>query len=138
MLNDGVFLQIFQRDKLDRGHVRCFQNYRRSAARFQCFFPPRNAQTPSVARHQPRKLIFWNWCDQIIASCHSKLKKLLGNLNAYNVQTIVGWPRPAVTISKEARHGVTAAGNQICAKYVLRKFHGDSFQVASFRHLKHQ
>ena len=49
-LSQRVGLQIFKRDKLERGRVSCFEINRRGAAMFERGFPARDADAPFVAR----------------------------------------------------------------------------------------
>src|SRR5205814_191531 len=63
-------LEFFQRDKLERGSMRCFQIHRRRAVVIQRAFPAGDAYTPLVARVQSGKTPLWMRCDQVISIQH--------------------------------------------------------------------
>lgn len=115
--------QVIERDELDRGHVGRFENNRRRTTCFQCFFPSRNAQTPSVSRDEAGELVLRNRRHKIVANFDGEFKKRFCHLNAHDVQAVVSLPRTTVAVAIEPGHWVAATGDHIGAEYVLGKFH---------------
>src|SRR5262249_9867641 len=81
-LSYRVRLEFFQRDKLKRRGVRCFQIHRGRAVVIKGTFPTRHAHTPFVAWLQSGKPPLRTRCNQIVSIQNREIQKFLRDLHA--------------------------------------------------------
>ena len=84
---DGVFFEILEVHKFERGLMRRPEHDPRRFARLQRLQPPSCAETPSVTRFQAREAKVWNWRRKIVAARLREREKVVGHLDADRMQS---------------------------------------------------
>ena len=115
---EGVRLQIFQRDKLERVKMRGFEDDLRSHARIERLDPASDAEAPAVARRQSRKIVMRHGRGEVIALRAAEGEKFGGRHDADGVQSLVVGTGAAIAVAVKAGHGRGAAALQRLAKNI--------------------
>ena len=102
-------LQLFERNKLERGRVTRFQVNRPGPTALERSFPARDADAPSIARLQAGKTPFRVGRDKIVPIENGKVQKLPRHLYAYGVLANVLGAGATITIAIKARERIAAA-----------------------------
>ncbi len=108
-LGEGVRLQFFQADELQRRGVGRGQIDRRRDPAIERFLPALHADAPFIARLKAGKLPFGMRRDQVIALEHGVIEKVARSLDANCVQTGILRSRPAVAVTIESGHRFATA-----------------------------
>jgi hypothetical protein len=82
--------------------------------------PPARAQTPAVARSQPREAELRAWSHQVVAHLRAEPQELLSDQRADRVHPGVLAPGVTAAVTVEARHRVGAAALQLATQHVAR------------------
>ena len=98
--------------------MRRFKIDRRSAIMIQRAFPARDADTPFVARLQPREPPFRAWRDQIVSVEHGKIEKFPCDFHANGMQPNVFRTGATKSVAIKAGNWIATATFQFASENV--------------------
>lgn len=84
----------------------------------QSAFPARDADTPFVARLQPREPPFRAWCDQIVSVEHGKIEKFSCDFHTNGVQPNVFRTGATKSIAIKAGNRIATATFQFASENI--------------------
>lgn len=117
--NDGVLQKQIKGYDLQRVFMCRLKNNRARRACLLYLQPSCRADTPAVARFQPRETILWHWSRKIIAETGRGSEKVFGHNTADGVHANIFRPSVAAAVAIEAGHRLGAAGFQRLTQYIL-------------------
>jgi hypothetical protein len=105
-------LKLLQGDVVKHAAMARLKPNKRREAGVQRFFPAEYAETPAVARLEPRETVIGHGGHEVISTGAAELQELLRHPGAHRVATVVILAGPAGPVPEKAGHRVGAAARE--------------------------